>query len=192
MTLANKITFLRIGLAFVFMLFLFSHGFVFKILALFVFILASISDYLDGWLAKKRNEVSDLGKILDPIADKILVLGAFISFVQLNLIEVWMVVLIFVREFIITALRAYALTEKKVLAASRAGKQKTVSQMVAIFFILSWLIAKEILIKSSLWNDATAVLMHRSIYFIMSVAIVLTLSSGLSYLWDNRKIILRS
>lgn len=189
MTLANKITFLRIILAFVFMFFLFCQGPIFKVLALVIFSLAAISDYYDGWLAKKRNQISNLGKILDPIADKILILGAFISFVQLNIIEVWMVVLIFIREFIITGLRAYALTEGKVLAASRAGKQKTVSQMVAIFFILISIIARDYLIKFSLWNTLYENMIHTSIYVVMNVAIILTLTSGLSYLWENRKII---
>lgn len=191
MTLANKVTFLRIILAFIFMFLLFCQGFIFKIFAFLIFTLASLSDYYDGWLAKNRNQESNLGKIIDPVADKILVLGAFISFVQLNLIEVWMVVLICVREFIITGLRAYALSEKRVLAASRAGKQKTVSQMVAIFFILGWLIARDVLIRNSIWTNSIEIFMHRSIYFIMYVAIILTLTSGVSYLWENRKIILK-
>ncbi|MEW5758452.1 MAG: CDP-diacylglycerol--glycerol-3-phosphate 3-phosphatidyltransferase [Candidatus Omnitrophota bacterium] len=192
MTLANKITFSRIVLAFVFIFFLFCQGLASKVTALIIFVLASLTDYYDGWLAKNRNQVSNLGKILDPIADKILVLGAFISFVQLNIIEVWMVVLIFIREFIITTLRAYALAENKVLAASRAGKQKTVSQMAAIFFILLSIIIKEYLIRASLWNASIDTIIHYSIYIVMDIAIILTLTSGLSYLWQNRKIILRS
>ncbi|MDD5356464.1 MAG: CDP-alcohol phosphatidyltransferase family protein, partial [Candidatus Omnitrophica bacterium] len=122
MNLSNKITMSRLILAFVFMGFLFVDGFIFKIIALVTFSIASLTDLLDGWLARKRNEITDLGKLLDPIAVKVLVLAAFLAFVEMNLIWAWMVIIIIIREFLITGLRILAMTKGKVLEAEMAGK----------------------------------------------------------------------
>ena len=132
MNLANRITMLRILFTFVFMFFLFCEGLTAKVLSLSIFILAAFSDFYDGWLAHKNNMVTDFGKLMDPIADKILVLSAFAAFVQMQLIDAWMFVIIIAREIMITSLRLFALNKGKVLAAAKAGKQKTVSQMAVI------------------------------------------------------------
>ncbi|MGB3112317.1 MAG: CDP-diacylglycerol--glycerol-3-phosphate 3-phosphatidyltransferase, partial [Candidatus Omnitrophota bacterium] len=105
MNLPNKITLIRIALVFIFMLFLFMKGLTFKILALATFMLAAFSDYLDGFIAKRYGIVSDFGKLMDPIADKILTLAAFLAFVEMKLIPAWMVVIILMRELIITGIR---------------------------------------------------------------------------------------
>src|SRR3990170_11683 len=136
MNLPNKLTVSRIILTFVFMFFLFSKGLTSKSLALVVFIAAALTDLFDGMIAKSRNLITDFGKIMDPIADKILVLGAFLSFIQLQLIPAWTVVVIIGRESAITSLRFFALSKGRVIAASKGGKYKTVSQMAAIFIIL--------------------------------------------------------
>lgn len=189
MNLANKLTVLRIILTFVFMFFLFCHGLWAKALSLAIFIFAAISDYLDGRIAHRRNMVTDFGRLMDPIADKILVLAAFAAFVQMQLIEAWMFVLIISREIVITSLRLFALNKGKVLSATRAGKHKTVFQMVAIFIILGFIVLKEAMLTFFTWNPGWEKLFHRGIYIMMFVAIALTLYSGISYLWDNRKVI---
>ncbi len=189
MNLPNKLTVIRIILAFLFMPFLFTEGIIFKIIAVFIFILACLSDYYDGWIAKRRNLVSDFGILMDPIADKILILGAFLSFVQMQLVEAWMVILIFTREFIITGLRLFAITKGKILAAEREGKHKTVSQMVAIFIILAYILLKEILLKFDFWSGIWELYFHICIYTFMLITVVLTLTSGVSYFWKNRKLI---
>lgn len=189
MNIANRLTILRIILTFIFMFFLFCRGPWLKILALLVFISAALSDYFDGRIAQKRNMVTDFGKLMDPIADKILVLAAFAAFVQMQLIAAWMFVFIISREILITSLRLFALNKGKVLAATKAGKQKTVSQMTAIFLILGFIVVKELMLAFYTWNPAWERVFRQAIFVLMLVTVGLTLYSGLSYLWDNRKII---
>ncbi|MFA6357636.1 MAG: CDP-diacylglycerol--glycerol-3-phosphate 3-phosphatidyltransferase [Candidatus Omnitrophota bacterium] len=191
MNLANRLTMSRILLTFVFMFFLFCHGLWPKVISLIVFILAALSDLFDGMIAQRRNMVTDFGRLMDPIADKILVLAAFAAFVQLQLIDAWMFVIIVSREILITSLRLFALNKGKVLSAARAGKHKTVLQMTVIFTILGFIVLKEIILKYFTWNPAWETAFRRGIFFLMLTTIVLTLYSGLSYLWDNRKVITR-
>lgn len=186
MNLPNKLTLLRIILTFVFMLCIFSKGLVFKLLALLVFSAAALTDLLDGMIAKSRNQITDFGKIMDPIADKILALAAFLSFIQLQLIPAWTVIVIISREVAITSLRIFALSKGKVLAASRGGKHKTISQMAAIFIILISLISKETMKKYFIFSPAFDTTIKSIIYLSMFSTVVLTLISGVSYMWDNR------
>ena len=189
MNISNKLTVSRLILAFVFMAFLFIPGLLFKIIAFLVFCFASLTDFFDGWLARKRNEITDLGKLLDPIADKVLVLAAFLSFVEMHLIWAWMVVIIIIRELLITGLRILAITKGKVLEAGAAGKHKTISQMLTIFFILIVLIVREIGVVQDFWTPKVENLVNCGIIILMFITIVLTVSSGFSYMWLNRKII---
>jgi len=191
MNLANRITIIRIFLTFIFMFLLFCHGLWAKSLSLLVFIIAAVSDYLDGFIAKKRNMITDFGRLMDPIADKILVLAAFAAFVQMQLIDAWMFVIIVSREILITSLRLFALNKGKVLSATRAGKGKTLSQMAVILLILIFVVSKEVILAYSYWNPSWEKIFRHSIYILMLVTVGLTLYSGLSYLWDNRKIITR-
>jgi len=105
-------------------------------LGIVVFTIAVITDYFDGWLARKRNEQTTLGAMLDPLADKLLVSAAFISLIELEMAPAWIVALIIGREFAVTWLRSEALGRGIVIAASAAGKAKTVSQIVAIYVML--------------------------------------------------------
>lgn len=189
MNLPNKITLSRIALAFVFMFFLFSQGLLAKYLALFTFGIASLTDFLDGHLARRRNLENDFGRLMDPIADKILILAAFLAFVEMKVIPGWMVIIVIFRELIITGLRIIAATRGRVVSASAAGKHKTVSQMVAIITILIFLILKETA-KTS-WTAAWELWFKRGAFYLMLVAVILTLISGLSYLIRNKKILFR-
>lgn len=191
MNLANRLTMLRILLTFVFMFFLFCHGLWFKVLSLVVFTLAALSDLFDGIIAQRRNMVTDFGRLMDPIADKILVLAAFAAFVQLQLIDAWMFVIIVSREILITSLRLFALNKGKVLSAGRAGKHKTVLQMSVIFAILGFILSKEIVLQYYTWNPGWEKVFRQGIFFLMLITVGLTLYSGLSYLWENRKVITR-
>ena len=190
MNLPNKLTILRIILAFLFIFFVFAHGLFYKVLAFLVFLLASFTDALDGFIAKRNNQVTDFGKLMDPIADKILVLAAFIAFVELKIVPAWMVIIIILREIAVTALRALALTKGKVISADGGGKHKTVSQVVAIFAILIFIILREGGSKVfGFWNDNAAVFYQNAIYGLMCITIILTLSSGISYMIKNRSLI---
>lgn len=191
MNLANRLTMLRVFLTFVFMFFLFCQGLWFKVISLIVFILAALSDLFDGIIAQRMNMVTDFGRLMDPIADKILVLSAFAAFVQLQLIEAWMFMIIVSREILITSLRLFALNKGKVLSAARAGKHKTVMQMTVIFTILGFIVLKEVILKYYTWNPAWEKVFRQGIFFLMLVTVGLTLYSGLSYLWENRKVITR-
>jgi len=189
MNLPNKLTMFRIFLTAVFILFLFSQGLTSKLLALFTFLLASLTDLLDGFIAKKNNQVTDFGKLMDPIADKILVLSAFLAFVEIGVIPGWMVIAIIFREIVVTGLRLFALGKGQVLQARRSGKHKTVCQVASIFVILIFLIFKEggpEVFK--FWNAHVENLYAGFIYIMMLITVMLTLSSGMSYLIKNREV----
>ena len=191
MNIANRLTLLRIILTFVFMFFLFCHGLWAKVLSLAIFIFAALSDFFDGRIAHKKNMVTDFGKLMDPIADKILVLAAFTAFVQMQLIDAWMFVIIVSREILITSLRLFALNKGKVLSAAKAGKHKTVSQMAVIFYILGFIVLKEVMKAFFTWNPVWERFFRNSVYILMLLTVGLTLYSGLYYLWENRKVITR-
>lgn len=135
MNLPNRITLSRIVLVPVFLLILsikIKYG---QFLAAAVFILAASTDGLDGYLARKRKEVTKLGKFMDPLADKLLVSAALISLVELRQISAWVAFIIIGREFAVTGLRAIVAAEGVVISASKLGKAKTVSQIVAIVLL---------------------------------------------------------
>lgn len=188
MNLANKLTISRIALTFIFMVFLFSKGIIFKVSALLTFIIASWTDFFDGFLAKKRGEVSDFGRLMDPIADKVLVIAAFLAFVEMKLIPAWIVVIIVSREFIITGLRLIALAKGEVIEAAMAGKHKTVSQMVSIYIILIFIIFKESGTSVfRFWNENLEYLFKGIIFYMMILTALFTLISGISYLVRNKR-----
>ena len=194
MNIANRLTVSRIILTFIFIFFLtfsFRGQWILwaKVASLVVFICAALSDFLDGMLAHKKNIVTDFGKLMDPIADKILVLAAFAAFLQMQLIETWMFVIIIFREILITSLRLFALNKGKVLSASKSGKHKTVSQMMVIFLILSFIVLRELMLTFFTWNPAWEGLFHQGIFILMLMSVGFTLYSGLFYLWENRRII---
>lgn len=107
-----------------------------EIVAVVIFLVAAATDWLDGYLARRRGEVTTLGKLLDPIADKLLTVSAFISLVELRLAPAWMIVVIVGREFAVSGMRSIAAARGVVIAASRWGKFKTVSQVVAITLLI--------------------------------------------------------
>ena len=188
MNLANKLTVSRIILTFVFMAFLFCHGIWAKVAALVIFLIASLTDFYDGLIARRENQITNFGKLMDPIADKILILAAFMAFVEMQLVAAWMVLLIFSREIIITGLRLFAVSRGKVLAAEAAGKHKTVSQMVAIFSILLFIIFREIMQKYFSWPDHIGNYFYLGIWILMLITVSLTLISGISFLWRQRSL----
>lgn len=138
MNLPNRLTIFRIILVIPFIVFLKLTGqnSVFNILALLTFLIASVTDFLDGYIARKYDLVSDFGKLMDPLADKILVLSALILFVEINYIPSWIPIVIITREFLITGLRTLAASKGDVIPAGNSGKLKTISQMLAIILIL--------------------------------------------------------
>lgn len=107
-----------------------------EIIAVAIFLVAASTDWLDGYLARKRDQITDLGKLLDPIADKLLTISAFIALVELRLAPAWMIVVIVGREFAVSGMRSIAAVKGSVIAASSWGKLKTASQIVAITLLI--------------------------------------------------------
>ena len=133
MNLANKITLARILLVPVVMVFLLSLN---EVLALLIFVLAALTDGLDGYIARKNRLVTNMGKFLDPLADKLLISAVLIALVQLQRLDAWMAIIIISREFAVTGLRLVGAADGRVIAASRMGKLKTVFQTVAISLLI--------------------------------------------------------
>ena len=181
----TRITVARILLTVVIMTLLFVPGLSAKSWCLALFLLASLTDWLDGHLARRLNQVTPLGVLLDPIADKVLVLGLFISFVQLRLAPAWMVLLIIARELLITGVRLYAASRRVVISAALEGKHKTVSQMVAIVVILSALIVRE---TPAVASTGVATWLPRLILGGLWIAVILTVVSGASFFWRHRAV----
>src|ERR1041384_5889460 len=136
MNLPNKLTLSRFLLTVAFLAVMFSKVRFHETIALVFFIAAGISDFLDGQIARRQKLITNFGILMDPLADKIMVCSAFISFVGLNWIAAWMVVVVVARELAITGLRLLAASKNVVLAAEGYGKHKTISQIVAIIAIL--------------------------------------------------------
>lgn len=190
MNLANKLTFFRISLVPFFIVFLFVDNLYTRILALIVFIIASLTDYYDGKIARSRGEITNFGKFFDPLADKLIVSAALIAFVEKTelMVPAWMVVLIISREFLITGLRNVSASKGIVIPASPAGKFKTTSQVVAIITILAILIIRK-LYPNIIWPCSGSKLFRIGSfivvfgpYWLILVTTILTLISGFFYI----------
>jgi CDP-diacylglycerol--glycerol-3-phosphate 3-phosphatidyltransferase len=194
MTTANKLTILRILLIPVMISVLYIDALVIdtaflnmtvqQIIFAGLFILASLTDFLDGYIARKYNQITTFGKFLDPIADKVLVFTALLYLmVQMpDRVAIWGVMVIIVREFLVTGVRLIAVEHGKVIAASHLGKYKTLTTMLAIIMFL--------------FNDFGLTLIHPNLVWVTNIvyyiAIFFTVWSGFDYLYKNREIILES
>ena len=201
MNLANKLTILRVLLVPIFIIFVIIDSFWANVFALLVFIAASITDYYDGVIARKKNMITTLGIFLDPLADKLLVTSAFILFVGIYTLNIpaWMVICIIAREFIITGLRSIAASKNIIIPASMAGKVKTTSQMIAIIAILVILSVNSAIMKfystspyelleSNGWQHFLGLVLVHAPYWLMLIATIFTLYSGISYIISHKKI----
>lgn len=137
MNTANKITLFRVFLIPVFLIVLYLDFSGHYLVALGVFIVACLSDFLDGYIARHHNQVTDFGKFMDPIADKVLVISAMVMFVSWDRMPAWMLVIVIARELGISALRLIAVDNGRVIAAGWSGKVKTAATMVCICIMLA-------------------------------------------------------
>ncbi len=168
-TTANKITLLRIALIPVFLLLAYAGR---TIPALLVFIIASLSDMADGYVARHYNQITNFGKFMDPLADKLLVCSALICLIELHKIPAWVVLVIIAREFIVSGFRLVAVDQGVVIAASMWGKIKTTVQMIMIILMLADLPQLAIITQIAMW-----------------AALVLTVVSLIDYVVKNRAVI---
>jgi CDP-diacylglycerol--glycerol-3-phosphate 3-phosphatidyltransferase len=194
MNLPNKLTVSRFIITAIFLGVMFVEVPWHQTLALVLFSLGGITDFLDGRIARQRKLITNFGILMDPLADKIMTCSAFIAFVGLNLVPAWMVVVIVSRELAITGLRLIAASKNLVLAAEGFGKHKTISQIVAIIAILTvqaypqWGAFGEAVFGFTLFGKAWA---PQFAQLAIWVAVGLTILSGSIYLWKNREIYLR-
>jgi CDP-diacylglycerol--glycerol-3-phosphate 3-phosphatidyltransferase len=176
MNIANKITLFRVILIPVFMTILLSNIPNNMIWALIIFIIASLTDALDGYIARSRNLITNFGKFIDPLADKLLVTSALLIFLEMRIVPSWAVMIIVAREFIVTGLRTIAVSQGVVIAASMWGKVKTVTQIIAIISIL-------------LNNFPFSYLNFSFDIVSFYIAVVITIFSGIDYLVKNKNVI---
>lgn len=168
MNLANKITISRIILVPVFLFFFLVNIPYGSYIATGVFIIAALTDTLDGYIARSRNQITKFGKFMDPLADKLIVTAALIALVEKGTLSTGVVMIIIAREFAITGFRTIAASDGVIIAASPWGKAKTVTQIIAIVAALLQLPYNQILIGA---------------------AVVITLVSGVDYIYKNRKVL---
>ena len=172
MTTASKITLIRVAFIPLFMLLMYLSGGqpgLYMWLSFALFIIASLTDYVDGYIARKYRQVSDFGKFLDPLADKLLVIAAMTMFCQWGQIPAWALMIVLTREFAVTGLRLVAVGKGKVIAAGFSGKVKTASTMIGLcammaFPTVSWLC-----------------------WVVLTVIVVTTVYSGVEYFIQNWK-----
>lgn len=176
MNLPNALTIIRIILVPVFMIVLLVKIPYGQLFAAAIFIIAASTDGLDGYIARKRKQITNFGKIMDPLADKLLVSAALISLVQLGKIAGWVAVIIIGREFAVTGLRSVAAAEGIVISASKLGKYKTVFQIIAIVAIL----VNELIIS--------LIGLPLGQYFVY-IAVFFTIYSGLDYFFKAGKLL---
>ena len=172
MTLATKITLIRIAFIPAYMVAMYMSGGapgMWMMIALVLFIVASLTDYIDGNIARKRNQVTDLGKFLDPLADKLLVIAAMLMFCKWGKMEAWALMIVLAREFAVTGLRLIAVGNGTVIAAGWSGKVKTASTMIGLCVAMAF--------PNVPW-----------VVTIVNIIIVITtVYSGVEYFIKNRK-----
>ena len=188
MNLPNILTIGRILITPLFIILLFYDHPYAKSWALFIFVTAMLTDIFDGYYARKYNLVTDYGRFLDPLADKVMVLSALISFAVMNVIPFWMVSLIIFRDVFVTGLRMAMSSKNKTMVTSKIAKRKTLSQVLIIIFILfniglsslsiSWI--GEIILFSKQYD---------LIYYFTLLVTVFTVFTGFTYLYSNRSVI---
>ncbi len=172
MTTASKITLLRVAFIPLYMILMYLSGGrsgIWLWIALGVFIIASITDYVDGYIARKYNQVSDFGKFLDPLADKLLTIAAMVMFCEWSIVPAWALMIVLTREFAVTGLRLVAVGKSVVIAAGWSGKVKTASTMVGLCVLMAFPWVS--------WLSWT----------VTGVIIVMTVYSGIEYFIQNWK-----
>ncbi|MCR3758560.1 CDP-diacylglycerol--glycerol-3-phosphate 3-phosphatidyltransferase [Clostridium felsineum] len=198
MNLANKLTLLRIFLVPVFLIFIVVRQIPYgRSIATAIFIIAAITDKLDGYIARSRNQITKFGKIMDPLADKLLVSSALIALVEFHVIPAWIAIVIIAREFAVTGLRSVAAGEGIVIAASWWGKIKTFIQIITIIFALLFINLKKNYDFRKFIDQFSFLSVHSSqiekflkygMDITLAIAFIVTIISGIDYFYKNRHV----
>ena len=183
MNIPNQLTILRILLTPVFVILLLNDRSASRYAAVLVFFVASITDWYDGYTARKFNDVSKWGKFLDPLADKILISSAFICFSILGYVPAWMVAVMIFRDVMITSLRTYALVKGETFQTNMFAKVKTFGQCGVLYFVF----IVHLIIKEGYWVSFTAKVDALHVIWVLSAFVtVITVTSGVVYFIENR------
>lgn len=193
MTTASKFTLARVFMIPLFMVCLYLSrdvstvsGFVWMAAALFVFIMASVTDAIDGHIARKYNQISDFGKFLDPLADKLLVISAMCIFCEWGIFPAWALMIVLAREFAVTGLRLVAVDNGRVIAAAMSGKVKTASTMGALcILIVFWSVERFAILGIHIPENTCAVVNGIVRWAVIGVIVLTTLWSGVEYFIKN-------
>lgn len=190
MSIPNSLTILRIALTPLFVTLLFSESSFLKELALGVYIVAALTDWYDGWVARRYGYISRWGKFLDPLADKILSAAALFSFVYLKLVDSWMVWVIVSRDLTITTLRSYAEWRDEPIVTSKTAQAKTFGEFTVIYYILIVYVASQVELIRRNFHHLIETLMNRQVLFGMMLLVTISaIGTGILYLFDNRKLL---
>ena len=182
----NQLTLLRILLTPVFVYFLFSDNPVDKQIALGIFIIAAITDWYDGYVARRWGYITRWGKFLDPLADKVLTSAAFFSFVVIGYAELWMVWIIVIRDFLITGLRTYAEYKNKPINTSYFAKTKTFAQLIVIYlFLIRYIVFADSSLHQQFAWAFNSIITPFIMYWMMVVVTIMTASTGIFYFTSN-------
>ncbi len=190
MNLANRLTIIRIIIAPIFIILLLVEGAWTKYSTLLLFIIASLTDLYDGRIARARGVVTSFGKFMDPLADKIIVLGALICFVALREVWAWMVIIILAREVMITHLRFIGASKGIIIPAGRWGKHKTATQMIAVSVTLVVIAINSTFTSFSI--NAPSLLLQILRYTpntLVGLAVIMTIISGVLYVGKHREVL---
>jgi len=192
MTLPNQLTILRIVLSPVFLYLFLSDIIWMKQVSIAIYIIAALSDWYDGWLARKFNYITSWGKFWDPLADKILTSAAFIGFAIVELIPWWMVIIIVGRDVIITLLRVFSEMKNYSFTTSYYAKWKTLLQMIFLYYLLILYVAQFTPEINSVYGDLISSLLNGQLIFFIALLITgITFHSGVLYIMRNWQIILK-
>ncbi|NOX19168.1 MAG: CDP-diacylglycerol--glycerol-3-phosphate 3-phosphatidyltransferase [Chlorobi bacterium] len=190
MILPNHLSTARIILTPIFIFLFLSGDHVLMQISLAVFFVAAITDWYDGWLARKFNYITQMGKFLDPLADKILTASTFFAFAYLDVLPLWMVWVVVIRDFLITALRLIADFKNHSIKTSRFAQWKTFLQMAFIYFLLVFYILRTVSYLYNFWPGIFNLILDPGVvYYSMLIITLITFLSGLQYIIDNRKMI---
>lgn len=188
MNWANRLTLGRLALTVLFVLALSSNWAYGRTVALGLFLLASVTDYLDGEIARRWGIITKFGKLMDPLVDKVMMAAAFICLVPIGAVPAWVATIVVARDFLITGLRLLASSEGVVLPAERLGKHKTSWQIVTVAYLLALLAALELrptTSETAWWQNAW----HYGGDALLWITIGLTIYSGLGYFWRHRDLV---
>jgi len=187
MTIPNQLTVTRIILTPIFAFLFLSNDKTLNQISLVVFLIAALTDWYDGWLARKYNYISELGKFLDPLADKILTSTAFFAFVYIGLLNFWMVLIIVVRDLVVTLLRVYGQYKKRTFSTSFLAKLKTSLQMIFLYYLLVVYVGIEKELFSFIDRSWSDILLNKDfINYTMILITSITVYTGIEYLYTNR------